>query len=326
MYNDPLAFVIKSLADRSHWKGPKMKTTSVNLNYFKVFMAVFETRSMTAAADLLHLTQSGVSQHIKSLENELDQKLFSRVGRRLVPTALALEIYPDIEAAFSRVQLRLARATGTEIDPEGPVRVGMPVEFGTSVLVPKLSAIGQKMKKLTFEITLDYASVVTDLLLNGALDFAYVDESQPDRRMQYEPVASEMLLLCGSKEYVARQPRVTYSQKYFEALDYIEYKGSEPILRRWMLHNLKRQNLRLNVRAHIMDVQGVSRFIASGLGLGVLPDHVVEKLRAQGIELHVFEGKTKPLRNEIRLVRLKGHVLSHAAEATLKELKSYFSQ
>lgn len=295
-----------------------MKPTNVNLNYFKVFMAVFQTRSMTAAGELLHLTQSGVSQHIKALEEQLKQPLFSRVGRKLIPTALALEIYPELENAFDRVQKHVENASGLERPPKGAVRIGMPVEFGTNILVPQLAHIGQKFNKLTFEITLDYTSTLIDMLIRGELDFAFVDESRMDRRIQYKPVYSETLLLCGSREYVSKQPRVTYSQSYFEDLEYIEYKGSEPILRRWMLHHLKRQNLGLKVRAHIMDVQGVAKFITSGLGVGVLPDHVVEKLRAQGFDLYVFEGKSKPLRNEIRLVTLKGHPLSHPAEMTLK--------
>jgi DNA-binding transcriptional LysR family regulator len=299
-----------------------MRPTNVNLNYFKVFMAVYECKSMTAAADLLHLTQSGVSQHIKALEEQLHQALFTRSGRKLIPTALAHEIYPDLEHAFNRVQDRLQMLTGAEREAEGAVRIGLPVDFGTNVMVPKLSAVGQKLRKLTFEITLDYASTITDMIIRGELDFAYVDESRMDRRLSYEPVASETLLLCGSREYVSKQPRITYSQHYFEQLDYIEYKGSEPILRRWMLHHLKRQNLRLNVRAHILDVQGLAKFVASGLGVGVLPDHVVEKLRGQGFDLYVYEGKAKPLRNEIRLIRLKGHPLSHAAQACLDSLKA----
>jgi DNA-binding transcriptional LysR family regulator len=301
-----------------------MKQTAVNLNYFKVFMAVFETRSMTAAAELLHLTQSGVSQHIKSLEQELKQPLFTRTGRKLVPTPLALEIYPDLDAAFTKLQQRLAKATGTMIMPEGNVRIGMPVEFGVNVVVPKLAEIGKKYRKLNFNLTLDYTSTLTDLIGRGELDFAYVDESRMDRRFQYEAVASETLLLCGSREYVAAHSRISYSQSYFEQLDYVDYKGSEPILRRWMLHHLKRQNLDLRVRAHILDVQGIAKFIASGLGVGVLPDHVVEKLRLAGTELHVFEGKAKPLRNEIRLMRLKGYPLNYAAETTLKEIKALF--
>ena len=115
-----------------------MKPTNVNLNYFKVFMAVFQTRSMTDAAESLHLTQSGVSQHIKALEEQLKQPLFSRVGRKLIPTALAFEIYPEIENAFDRVQNLLEKAAGMERPPEGAVRIGMPVELVRDCLVKSL--------------------------------------------------------------------------------------------------------------------------------------------------------------------------------------------
>lgn len=302
----------------------RAKIPDYNLNQFKVFMAVYETRSMTAAANLLHLTQSGVSQHIKSLEGDLGLRLFSRVGRKLIPTEIAGQIYPDIENVFAIVSERLARVTGKQLEPEGVVRIGLPIEFGVNVMVPKLAALGQKHKKLSFEITLDYASVISQALLRSELDFAYVDESPLDRRIAFKPVFSEDLLLCASREYVAAHPppkkAKALSQSYFEALDYIEYKGAEPILRRWMAHHLKRRNLKLNVRAHIMDVQGVAKFIACGLGAGVLSDHVVEKLKRDGVELHVFEGKGCPLRNEIRLIRLKGHELSRPARLALNEL------
>lgn len=301
----------------------RAKIPDYNLNHFKVFMAVYETGSMTAAAQLLHLTQSGVSQHIKALEEDLGMPLFSRVGRKLVPTEIATQIFPDIDNVFSVVSARLARVTGKELEPEGEVRIGMPIEFGVNKVVPKLAAFGQKYKKIRFEITLDYASVLAQALLRNELDFAYADESPMDRRLEYKAVASEDLLLCASKTYVAGKPppkKGKLAQAYFEELDYIEYKGLEPILRRWMLHHLKRKNLKLNVRAHIMDVQGVAKFITSGLGAGVLPDHVVAKLKNDGIELHVFEGKGKPLRNEIRLVKLRGHGLSGPAKLALSEL------
>jgi DNA-binding transcriptional LysR family regulator len=301
-----------------------MEPTSVNLNYFKVFMAVFETRSMTGAAEKLHLTQSGVSQHIKSLEKELKAPLFLRTGKRIIPTPLALEIYPDLEAAFTKVQNRIATATGASLDPKGEVRIGMPPEFGVNIVVPKLAEIGQRYKKLNFEIQFNDTSALTNQLGSGELDFAFVDQARMDRRFEYETVGTETLQLCANREYMATKPRVTYSQNYFEALDYVEYKGAEPILRRWMLHHLKRQNLNLRVRAHIFSVQGVAKFITSGLGAGVLPDHEVDRLKKQSVDLYVFEGKSKPLRNEIRLIRLKEYPLNPASEITLKELRSSF--
>ena len=104
-----------------------MKIPSVNLNHFKVFMAVYATRSMTEAAELLHLTQSGVSQHIKALEEDLSIILFTRAGRKVVPTPIATEIYPDVETAFVKVAERVARITGKDLEVSGVVRIGMPI-------------------------------------------------------------------------------------------------------------------------------------------------------------------------------------------------------
>jgi len=291
------------------------KIPDLNLNQLKVFMAVFESRSMTAAADLLHLTQSGVSQHIKALEADLGFELFTRLGRKLIPTRPAERLYPELEAALMRISERVSELRGRPLEVSGSVRIGMPIEFGRNVIVPKLAELGQKFPRVTYEITLDHAWELNRMVLEGALDFAFIDEMPKDRRLQYVAVGGEDLLLCGSRDYIGRWPRVTYTQSYFERLDYIEYKGSEPILRRWMLHHLKRKNLRLNVRARIMDVQGLAKFISCGMGVGVLPDHVVRRLRDENIDLHVFEGKAEPLHNEIRLVRLQGHPASFAAQA-----------
>ncbi len=279
---------------------------------------------MTTAAETLHLTQSGVSQHIKALEEDLGIKLFTRSGRKLIPTPAANQIYPDLADAFTKVTSKISDIKGTSREPSGFVRVGMPIEFGNNVIIGRLSSIGQKLNRLTFEITLDHALVLNQKVIAGELDFAYIDETPRDRRLNYEAVGFEHLQLCASQKYMNQQSKVTYSQSFFESLEYIEYTGTEPILRRWMFHHLKRKNMNLNVRAHIMDVQGVGKFISTGLGVGVLPDHVVKKLGQEGIDLYVFEGRRKPLRNEIRLVRLKDHILSHGAQATIDLLRQSF--
>lgn len=291
-----------------------------NLNHFKVFMAVYQAGSMTGAAEALHLTQSGVSQHIHALEEDLGQILFSRVGRKLVPTPIANEIFPDIARAFLTVGDRLRKATGQSAEVEGTVRIGMPIEFGVNVIVPKLAALGRKYSKIDFDITLDFASVLSQSLLRGELDFAFVDETPLDRRIEFKAVTKETLFLCAAREYMEKRPRVTYTQNYFESLEYVEYRGQEPILRRWMLHHLKRRNFRLNVRARMMDVQGLAKFIACGLGAGVLPDHVVTKMKNDGVDLYVFEGKGRTLTNEIRMIRLRGRALTLAAKVTLDEI------
>lgn len=301
--------------------GPmQIKVPDFNLNHLRVFMAVYQSGGMTKAAEQLHLTQSGVSQHIQALERDLGIPLFNRVGRNLIPTDQARTLMPDLEKAFSAVTDRLLAMTGKAQELQGVVRIGLPIEYGTTVIVPKLAEIGKKYPKISFEITLDYGSVLVPMVLAGKLDFAVIDEAPTDRRIIYKPVASEELHLCCLKDYLNGKPKPKYHQSYFEELDYVEYKGLEPILRRWMLHHLKRKNLRLNVRAHIMDVQGVAKFIISGLGVGVLPDHVVARLKKDGVNLYVFEGKAKPLRNEIRLICLRNETMPTQAKLVFANL------
>jgi len=299
-----------------------MNFKGINLNNLRIFAAVYEARSMTKAAATLFLTQSGVSQHIKSLEEELEVQLFQRVGRRVVPTTEAQALYADTEKALAILSHRLDKIHGAPKEVAGPIRIGMPIEFGKNVLIPILSQIGRKHPKLQFEIVLEYAVTLNQLLVEGHLDFAVVDEYPLDRRIEYKPIASETLLLCANREYIGRFSKVAYKTSFFEQLEYVEYRGAEPVLRQWMLHHLKRKNLQLNVRAHIMDVQGVAKFITCGLAVGVLPDHVANRLVKEGEPIYIFEGRGKPLVNEIRLAKLKTVQLSIAAATTMEELRN----
>lgn len=72
--------------------GGKMIIDRINLNHLRVFECVYRTKSMTIAAEELHLTQSGVSQHIRSLEESLDIRLFDRIKHKLVPTGEARQL------------------------------------------------------------------------------------------------------------------------------------------------------------------------------------------------------------------------------------------
>src|ERR1700730_9619959 len=73
-------------AGRLVWRGATM---SESLRDIRIFVAVYEERSFTAAAIREHATQSGVSQHIRKLEEGFRVKLFNREKGRVAPTPTA---------------------------------------------------------------------------------------------------------------------------------------------------------------------------------------------------------------------------------------------
>jgi DNA-binding transcriptional LysR family regulator len=77
----------------------------MNLRHMEVFHAIMRTGSVTAAAQLLNVSQPAVSAALKHCEARLRIKLFTRVRGRLHPTPEARAIYPDVAAIFGRVDV-----------------------------------------------------------------------------------------------------------------------------------------------------------------------------------------------------------------------------
>ena len=65
----------------------------IKLNNLRFFVAVYEERSISAAARKAHATQSGVSVQLRELENRLGVALFERVSTGVVPTKAGEQIY-----------------------------------------------------------------------------------------------------------------------------------------------------------------------------------------------------------------------------------------
>jgi DNA-binding transcriptional LysR family regulator len=72
----------------------------MNYRQLEVFRAVMQTGSVTAAARALNLTQPAVTKILQHAEDQLRFPLFNRVKGRLVPTAEAQTLFPDVERIF----------------------------------------------------------------------------------------------------------------------------------------------------------------------------------------------------------------------------------
>lgn len=75
----------------------------MDLNLVRVFVEIFESRSLTSAASRLFVTQSAVSQSLARLRTALDDALFERRGRLMQPTPVAKDLYPAFRDALAAI-------------------------------------------------------------------------------------------------------------------------------------------------------------------------------------------------------------------------------
>lgn len=298
-----------------------------NLNHLRVFECVYRTQSMTLAAQQLHLTQSGVSQHIKSLEEMLDIKLFDRISQKLVPTSQARVLFENSTMGLKQIEHALlsikASKGGKNFNNQlmDTISIGMPLEFGHNVILPLLAQFCKKHPLVKLNVRFDFASGLNSKLLEGSMDFAFIDDFRMDRRMHIEKVYDEVLELCMSEDLLQQSGPFKNNRKYYESLTYVDYQENAPILRMWFRHHLSSGHLDLNVRAVLMDVQAVSGLILAGTGAGVIPEHLLTKLRREGHKLHRFKGSGKPLQNTISLAFLESRTQSPTVVAAIQFLR-----
>ena len=314
------------MADRS--KGVYL-TSNVNLNNLCVFQCVYETRRMTDASKILQLTQSGVSQHIRALEKSLGVDLFDRINKRIIPTDSGHRLYDSIKPVLKQIQESIDDVTGATGYP-GDVRMGTPFQFGNGVILPLVSSFEKEFPETTFKIMFGSSSRLERYLLDGRLDFAFVDTySNFDSKIKLTPVAEEVIYLCALKSYVdSRKINPVMKKSYFETLEYVAYEEDALILRRWFSHHLKRRNLKLNVRVSVPQAQGVSNLIMRGVGVGILPHYLAEDLIKKGHKLHIFgsEFPENQLKNKISVAMLKKKKISEKAQNILDRITRVLTQ
>ncbi len=293
----------------------------LNLNQLRVFECVYKTGSMTTASQELHLTQSGVSQHIKALEGSLEVTLFDRMNQKLVPTRAAKTLFESCTNGFTSIENALWEIKGGSDLLKGTVAIGMPIEFGNNMLLPLISQFGKEHPNLKFEITLDFASVMNAKLLSGELDFAFVDEYQMGTPIEVEDIYEETFELCAHSENLIDFNIKAPNKKDFESLVYIAYQKGEPVLHRWFQKHYPGKHFDLNVRITVMDVQATGRLIREGFGVGVLPQYILNKYQEEGAPIVSILKGENPVINQIRLAQLRERTLSQAAIATRDYLK-----
>src|SRR5690606_261693 len=97
---------------------PENVMTRIPLNTLAAFRTVAELQNLRAAAEVLHLTHSAVSQQIRQLETTLGFTLFDRQGRGLVLNAAGATLLCSVRSAMSQLEdgVQLARLASNSVE------------------------------------------------------------------------------------------------------------------------------------------------------------------------------------------------------------------
>jgi LysR family transcriptional regulator, nitrogen assimilation regulatory protein len=151
-----------------------MASVTGTLKDIQLFVAAYEERSFTAAAEREHATQSGVSQHVRKLELALGVRLFNRDKGHVVPTPAAESYYARCIDLLRAHEVATTAVKSFAGGHEATITVGLMPTMTRCMLAPVLSAYAAAHPNGMVRIVEGYSGTLTQQVRSGDLDFAIV--------------------------------------------------------------------------------------------------------------------------------------------------------
>jgi DNA-binding transcriptional LysR family regulator len=175
-----------------------------DLRTLAIFVKVAERRSFVRAAADLGITQSGVSNAISRLEDQLGVRLLARTTRRVGLTedgAAFFERCRQVLADLEEAELVLRE---TRLKPTGRLRIDMPVGFGRLKVVPLLGQFQAQYPELT--LVLSSTDRYVDLVEEG-IDVCVRFGRLQDSSLMARRLTQTQFRVFGAPSYFAKHGR-----------------------------------------------------------------------------------------------------------------------
>ncbi|HEY3599421.1 MAG TPA: LysR family transcriptional regulator [Paraburkholderia sp.] len=271
-----------------------MKTSTDEL---LVFVTVVDSGSITAAAEKLQQTVSGVSRALTRLERKLDTALVRRTTRRLQLTeegelylARARAILDAMEEAEQSVARRRER-------PSGRLRVDAASPFMLHCIAPHMKAFSALYPEIRLELTSNER--VVDLL-EQKVDIAIRIGALQDSTMHARALGSSRLRVVASPAYLAEHG----APRSVEALSEHRLIGftAPEHLNRWPLPDGKRESLKIEPGIAASSGETIRRLVIDGWGIACLADFLIADDLREGRLVPVLEAVLLDQRQPINAV------------------------
>jgi DNA-binding transcriptional LysR family regulator len=243
----------------------------------KVFHAAAEAGSFTHAGEQLGLSQSAVSRQVSALEQELSVSLFHRHARGLILTEQGELLYRTAHDVFMKLEAARTKLTDSRERPNGDLRVTTTPGLGVYWLTPRLGEFIDLYPDIHIRL------LVTDEELDLSMRQADVgirmrQPAQPD--VIQRKLFSVHFHAYASPEYLKRfgtpHSLADLDQHRIVVLDGGPVPSYLTQNRNWLLEAARNGKGPRQPLMMINNILGVLKACQRGLGIGLLPDYLVE--------------------------------------------------
>jgi DNA-binding transcriptional LysR family regulator len=283
----------------------------MHIETLKTFCDLIETGSFSKAASMNFVSQSAVSQQVKTLEQRFDQQLIERGQRKgVAPTEAGKIFYAECREILERFHALEERMRVKSAVVAGSIKVATVYSIGLHELPPYVKRFIKAYPQVKVHIEYSRTDKVYEACLNNTIDFGIV--ALPLKRPDIAVIPfrnDKLVVVCSPEHRLARRRRISVEALAGE--DFIAFERDIPT-RKTIDRILKQHKVVVNYTMEFDNIETIKRSVEAGVGVSILPETAVvnEVKNKQLVALNFAEGVfTRP----IGIIHRKGKVFSEAA-------------
>jgi DNA-binding transcriptional LysR family regulator len=259
---------------------------ALDLYQLKVFWTFAKVRHFTKTAELLYVTQSAVSHSLKKLENSVGTPLIFRHAGQYGLTEAGIALMGVCEKAFREIENFEGELKREEWQRRQILRLGAPVEFGTTLLVEQIKAFLDAHPHL--HVNCIFSHHLHAPLLQGEVDL--IIDCRPCHRPEVEriPLFRERYVVIASPSFLANHPIERPSD--LETVRVLSMDEGGEWWNNFIFAQTPENRVVLRQIVQINHVRGMINGALSDLGVSFVPRYTVENKLRDGRLCDVFPG------------------------------------
>jgi DNA-binding transcriptional LysR family regulator len=264
------------------------------LEDLEAFVAIVEKGSQTAAARHLRRSLQSINRSLAALERSVGVDLVRRTTRHSRITEAGRSFYDRIKPALTEINEAKLEATDARAKPAGRLRIGAPVLFAPTYVVPAIAAFMRRYCWIEVDLK------VSDRLVNvfdESLDLAVRIREMADSGLKARRLGELRVVTFAAPAYLAEHGRPQHPDDLARHQCVLRSPDGTP--ETWAFRvGGRRKTVRVHGRFRSDSTASLHGAVASGLGIGLTPLWQIRSLVDEGaveLILENFEGAKIPI-------------------------------
>ena len=286
------------------------------LHQLHIFLKITQTKSITKAAEELHLTQPAVSIQLKNFQDQFDIPLTEVIGRQLYVTDFGTEIAVAADKILKEVHAINYKTLAYKGQLFGRLKLSV-VSTGKYVIPYFLSDFLKKHQDIELVLDVTNKAKVIESMEKNEVDFALVSVLPEKLQVEAIELMQNKLFLVGSGKNKIHENE--NSRQLLEALPII-YREAGSGTRYTIEKYFSQHNLKVKKKMELTTNEAVKQAVIADLGYSIMPLIGIKNELING-ELSIIPIKGFPLSSTWNMIWLKNKSLSPVAKAFLAHLQ-----